>query len=402
METTTFTSCETVHSLLLVASSNAFFREKLLDTLQTTHWSVEEASGGADALAKLDDHSYQALLLDSWLADLEVSELIRLVRARRPKVDIFLFDAETGRPHLPDTAGRSAPARELFRLLQESGFVFNTQRVGSDEPMQENVSPEAVPQAEPLPGMIGSGQAMEKIYRLVRLVAPRNTTTLITGETGTGKELVAHAIHALSARAKKPFVVVNCSAIPEALLESELFGYVRGAFTGAVQSRLGLVHAAHNGTLFLDEVGDLPYNLQAKLLRFLQEGEVQRLGASEVGRVDVRVVAATNTDLRKAVEEGKFRQDLYYRLSVFPLEVPPLRKRPEDILPLAESFLEKFCEEASLPCKILSAAANRFLQDYRWPGNVRELQHSIERAFILAEENEQLLPLNFPSCLQKS
>jgi transcriptional regulator with GAF, ATPase, and Fis domain len=232
--------------------------------------------------------------------------------------------------------------------------------------------------------MIGSSRAMERVYRLVQMVANRDTTVLVTGETGTGKELVAGAVHALSRRAKHPFVVVNCAAIPESLLEAELFGHTRGAFTGAVQSRLGRIHVAQGGTLFLDEVGELPLSMQAKLLRFLQSGEVQRLGSSDVYRVDVRVVCATNVQLLELTRARQFRLDLYYRLAIFPVVIPPLRERWEDVRPLAEHFLEKLSEEGAMPRKYLSAEALGYLEKAEWPGNVRELQHAIERAFILA------------------
>jgi len=243
---------------------------------------------------------------------------------------------------------------------------------------------------EPLPGMIGSSRAMEQVYRLVQMVANRDTAVLVTGETGTGKELVAGAVHALSKRAKHPFVVVNCAAIPESLLEAELFGHARGAFTGAVQSRLGRIHVAQGGTLFLDEVGELPLSMQAKLLRFLQSGEVQRLGSSDVYRVDVRVVCATNQKLLELTRARQFRLDLYYRLAIFPVVIPPLRERAEDVHPLTEHFLEKLSSEAAMPRKYLSADALAFLEKAEWPGNVRELQHAIERAFILAGNDLEL------------
>jgi transcriptional regulator with GAF, ATPase, and Fis domain len=245
---------------------------------------------------------------------------------------------------------------------------------------------------EPLPGMIGSSPAMQEVYRLVRLVAPRNTTALITGDTGTGKELVARAIHLVSPRMKQPFITVNCAAIPEALLESELFGYARGAFTGAFQSKVGRIHSAHGGSLFLDEVGDLPLSMQAKLLRFLQEGEVQRLGSSDVVRVDVRVIAATNADLTDRVREKTFREDLYYRLSVFPIELQTLRERPDDIILLSLHFLRGFCQEAAVPEKRISPGAQQVLKQHPWPGNIRELRHVIERAFILSEQSREILP----------
>ena len=244
--------------------------------------------------------------------------------------------------------------------------------------------PRAAATAEPLPGMIGDSRAMQPVYRLARSVAPHRAPVLITGATGTGKELVAQAIHALSPRASRPMVTINCAAIPETLLESELFGCARGAFTGAVQSRLGRIHAAHGGTLFLDEVGELPLPLQAKLLRFLESGEVQRLGSPDVFQVDVRVVAASNANLARLAAAGAFRPDLYYRLAVFPIPLPPLADRTDDILPLARHFLP--------PGVSLSAAAEARLQRHHWPGNVRELRHAVERAAILAAPGSVIAP----------
>ena len=243
--------------------------------------------------------------------------------------------------------------------------------------------------------MLGTCEAMRRVYRLARLIVPRDTTVYLMGETGTGKELVARAIHQLGPRSHNPFVVINCAAIPETLLEAELFGHVRGAFTGAVQSRLGHIQAAHGGTLLLDEVGELPLGMQAKLLRFLQQGEVQRLGSSDIFRVDVRVIAATNANLSRRVEEGRFREDLYYRLAVFPIQLAPLQARGKDILRLAEHFLHTFCAEAGVPVKRISQAAAELLEHYAWPGNVRELKHRVERAFILSEIGEELLPAHF-------
>src|SRR5262249_44428332 len=216
---------------------------------------------------------------------------------------------------------------------------------------------------------IGASNAIQQVYRLARMVAARDTTVLLTGETGTGKELVAEAIHALSARAKQPFVVVNCAAIPEALLEAELFGHARGAYTGAVQSRLGRIHVAQGGTLFLDEVGELPLSMQAKLLRFLQNGEVQRLGSPDVHRVDVRVVCATNQRLLDLVHAKQFRQDLYYRLAIFPIELPPLSERRGDITALAEYFLERLSREVGMAKRQLDAETLELLENSHWQGN---------------------------------
>ncbi len=233
---------------------------------------------------------------------------------------------------------------------------------------------------------------MRAIVEQVRQVAPTTATVLITGETGTGKEKVAQTLHHLSPRRDKPFIKVNCSALPAALIESELFGHVKGAFTGAANARKGRFELADGGTLFLDEIGDLPMELQPKLLRALQEKEVDPLGAEKPRKVDVRLLAATHTDLRRAVEEGRFREDLYYRLSVFPIHLPPLRERPKDIEALARLFLERIAKEHRRPVPDLTEATLDRLKAYRWPGNARELQNVLERAMILSPGRDLRLP----------
>ena len=243
-----------------------------------------------------------------------------------------------------------------------------------------------------LPEMVGTSESMRELARLIRLVAPRTTSVLIEGETGTGKEVVARALHRLSERSSKPFVVLNCAAIPEALLEAELFGHTRGAFTGAVQSRTGRIEAAHGGTLFLDEIGEMPMALQAKMLRFLECGELQRVGDNETMRVDVRVIAATHQPLEKLASsvgaERTFRLDLYHRLAVFPVEVPALRERMEDLELLTEHFLEQMGQQ--MPRKRLTTEALLKLREHSWPGNVRELMHVLERGAILAAERMEI------------
>jgi transcriptional regulator with GAF, ATPase, and Fis domain/CheY-like chemotaxis protein len=353
----------------LVASDNAAFRHQFLSA-DRSEGSVEEAFSGAHALSKLGSLSFDTLILDRHLPDLNVQEVADLVRLRFPHVKVTISAPPEEKIALPAPAEPPASFPASVRPYDASDSL------GLEK--------------EPLPGMVGKGRAMQHIYQLSRLVAARDTTVLITGETGTGKELVARGIHEISRRAANPFVVVNCAAIPEALLEAELFGHARGAFTGAVQSRVGRIHNAHGGTLFLDEIGDLPLTMQAKLLRFLQDGEVQRLGSSDVFRVDVRVLCATNVNLLNHVKQKLFRQDLYYRVAVFPMELPPLRERPEDIGPLAQKFLADLCQEAGVPAKRLSASSIAFLRQSQWPGNVRELQHSVERAFILAGQEMQL------------
>lgn len=361
-----------VPARLLVASADPEFRSQFLTASSSSQGNVEEALSGAHALAKLGTFSFDAVILDRSLPDLNVHEVADLVRRRFPKVKVNILDS--ARP-------TSAPASHPEPAVATAKTVL--------VPLPPE-QPSGAISTEPLPGMVGRGRAMQRIYQLANLVAARDTTVLITGETGTGKELVARGIHQISSRASNPFVVVNCAAIPETLLEAELFGHARGAFTGAVQSRVGRIHNAHGGTLFLDEIGDLPLTMQAKLLRFLQDGEVQRLGSSDVFRVDVRVVCATNVNLLNQVKQKLFRQDLYYRVAVFPVELPPLRERPEDIGHLAEKFLEDLCRESGVPPKRLSASSVAFLRQSHWPGNVRELQHAVERAFILAGPETQL------------
>ncbi len=239
-----------------------------------------------------------------------------------------------------------------------------------------------------LPELVGDSPAMREMARLVHLVAPRSTTVLIEGETGSGKEVVARALHRLSARSGKPFGVLNCAAIPESLLEAELFGHTRGAFTGAVQSRMGRIEAADGGTLLLDEIGEMPVGMQAKMLRFLESGELQRVGGNEMTRVDVRLIAATHQPLEQQTAEGSFRLDLYHRLAVFPIQVPALRERMEDIADLSEFFLEQLGQQS--PRKRLTLGAAAKLQQHSWPGNVRELMHVLERAVILAGPNPEI------------
>lgn len=243
--------------------------------------------------------------------------------------------------------------------------------------------------------LIGSGSSMENIAELVRLIAPRRCTVLISGETGTGKEVVARAIHKASPRSGSPMVCINCSAIPANLLEAELFGYVRGAFTGAQQLRIGRFEQANGGTLFLDEIGDMPLDAQAKLLRVLQEREFQRLGSSETFKVDVRVIAASNVDLLASVREGTFREDLYYRLNVVPVIMPPLRDRLEDVPALADHFMQKICRLERMPFKTISSEALAKLSGYAWPGNVRQLENAMEVAIVLSGERLALTTRDF-------
>jgi two-component system NtrC family response regulator len=262
-------------------------------------------------------------------------------------------------------------------VLQRAAYLSNLE--------QENRSLQQEAEQKEFAGLLGNCQPMQQVYRHIRLVGSSDVPILITGESGTGKELVARAIHDQSVRSREAFVAINCGAIPDTLLESELFGYEKGAFTGAVQQRKGRMESAQGGTLFLDEIGDVPLALQVKLLRFLQNHEIQRLGGKETIVVDARILAATNIDLQKAMNEGRFREDLYYRLCVVTIDVPPLRERGSDISLLARTFLMKFGDELKKPLKGFTPQAIDALTTHAWPGNVRELENRIKRAVVMAE-----------------
>jgi DNA-binding NtrC family response regulator len=392
---------------ILVASPSTVVRQRVLESLRSPARRFEQATGGAEALVHLESGFWQVLFLDRRLPDLDAEELSHIVRQRFPGIEVVLLDPESDAESttlqetenlLPEMWAASDPsicnvgAHALLGLRSESAPSGQSSATNNDEHSDGHHVFPAVHSilADPLPGMIGNSPVMQPVYRLARLLAPYNTTVLITGPTGCGKEIVARAIHHLSPRAGRAFVVVNCAAIPETLLEAELFGYARGAFTGAMQSYAGRIQAAQGGTLFLDEIGEMPLNLQPKLLRFLEQKELQRLGSSEVVRVDARIVSATNAHLLSLVREGKFREDLYYRLCGFPIEIPPLCDRSEDIGQLAAHFLEKYASR--LPAPQLSQQALQLLKTQPWNGNIRELQTAIERALILSEDQPLIRP----------
>jgi len=372
---------------ILVASPSTVVRQRVLESLRSPVRRFEQATGGAEALVHLESGFWQVLFLDRRLPDLDAEELSQTVRQRFPGIEVVLLDPES------DAGATALEAKE--DLLPEMWPALPQDRDKDKDKDNDNDRSKLLLAAHstfeaPLPGMIGNSRIMQPVYRLARLLAPRNTTVLITGPTGCGKEIVARAIHHLSPRATRTFAVVNCAAIPETLLEAELFGHARGAFTGAMQSYAGRIQAAQGGTLFLDEIGEMPLSLQPKLLRFLEQRELQRLGSAEVVRVDARVISATNAHLPTLVREGKFREDLYYRLCGFPIEIPPLRDRPEDIAQLAAHFLAK--SASRLPAPELSAEALQLLKTQPWAGNIRELQNAIERALILSEELAVIRP----------
>ena len=396
---------------VLVVSADAAMRARLSSALEAQRWEVREAAGGAAALMMMEQMAPHAALVDGLLPDLHLEGFADEVRANHPGVDLISLDGTIAPPAAP----RSPRRGELLQVLRSvregegspgepAAAVDQVQTKRESRRSQPSVgaarvglrssahSPRETVSADSLrlPELIGEAPVMLEVSRRIRLVAKRATTVLIQGPTGSGKEVVARALHRLSPRAERPFVALNCAAIPEALLEAELFGHARGAFTGAVQRRTGRIESAQGGTLFLDEIGEMPLALQAKLLRFLESGELQRVGENETVRVDVRIVAATHQPLACRAREGSFRADLFYRLSVFLISTPALCAHGEDIAALATHFLRR-TEKAGLPKELTSEAHER-LREYTWPGNVRELQHVLERASILAEDRPKITP----------
>jgi len=396
----------------VLTSADLSFRQRVRDTLTELHWQVREAAGGAEALAHLDAAPAETVILDSWLPDLEIREFVAEFERLHPSIDLVIVDDSSTRSTIRSPR-RNEVLYALRRVQDADGVTWNSAPIiernfserltaarAEDDPLcqaQTVVSPTMESRkpssgktgsAQRLPEFIGEHPAILEVSRRIRLVAPHTAAVLVQGPTGTGKELVARALHRLSPRYSRPFVALNCAAIPESLLEAELFGHTRGAFTGAVQGRVGRIEAAHGGTLFLDEIGEMPLALQAKLLRFVESGELQRVGENEPVKVDVRIVAATHRSLLQLTTEGSFRADLYYRLAVFLVRTPALAAHLEDLTLMARHFLTRMAETS--PAKELSQCATTRLQAHGWPGNVRELEHVLERAWILAEDRPEI------------
>lgn len=349
-------------------------------------YGVKGVVSGADALEELKEASYDLVLCDLKLPGLDGLEVLKTVHESLPEVETIMITAYGTIPSAIEAirAGAFDYVTKPFRAEEILGVIDKAlERIRLRREVHQ--LRRVVEQRFGFASLVGKSQAMQDVYTQIEKVAPARGTVLIQGESGTGKELVAKAIHFASPRKAGPFVVIDCGAIPETLQETELFGHVKGAFTGAIARRPGLFEEAHGGTVFLDEVAELSLGLQAKLLRALQDGEIRRVGDTRTIQVDVRVIAATNRDLEDEIGQNAFREDLYYRLNVFPIRLPPLRERREDIVLLAEHFLNRFGREGKL--KSLSPDALRLLMNYSWPGNVRELEHVLERATVLSEED---------------
>jgi two-component system response regulator HydG len=388
---------------VLVVDDEPALRRSLARVLETRGMKVAVAEDGTQGLEYMQRTPPDVALVDMMMPGLGGLEVLTRVKAMGLRCEVILMTA-------------FADVDSAVSAMKAGAYHFLTKPFHSNDAVAHAVGKAAEHQRladrarqleqvllskERFGAIIGDSPKVLEVFRLIEGVGPASSTVMILGESGTGKELVARAIHQHSTRAKKAFVAVNCGAIPKELVESELFGHVRGAFTGAQTARAGLFETADGGTILLDEVGDLPLAAQVKLLRVLQEGEIKRVGADETRTVDVRVLAATNVDLMARIQAGEFRRDLYYRLHVIAIELPPLRERGDDVLLLASHFLQKFARSMQRGAKRLSPEAARALCDYDWPGNVRELEHAMEHAMVLSQK-EVIMPVDLPFARQSS
>lgn len=385
---------------ILVVDDDADMRELAYDMLKDRGHQVSMAGSGEDALKRLTQEDYAVVLTDLRMKGMQGLELLIQIKREHPDINVILMTA-FGSVETAVEAMKHGASDYLTKPVKKDELIRVVERVIREAALRREVSRlrREVRKEYSFHQILGKSKAIQVVFDLIRRVADSPTNVLITGESGTGKELVAKAIHYNSDRKDAPFIPVNCAAIPEQLLESELFGHMRGAFTDAKMDKRGLFEEAQKGTLFLDEISELPLMLQAKILRAIQEKEIRRVGATKPISVDVRIIAATNLNLGEEVKNKRFREDLYYRLNVIELKLPPLRERREDIPLLVEAFLKKCGEVRGKEIKGVSEAALAMLMDYAWPGNVRELENVIERAVTLSR-GEKVSPDDLPAAVQ--
>ena len=382
---------------VLIVDDEADLRATVAESLTAEGFAVAEAGNAADAHERLRAFAYDALVIDLRLPDADGMEILDAALTRYPDVLAVMITGFGG-----VTEAVAAMKRGAIDFLIKPFQLAQLSRVLNGGLEQRRLRQENAELRAQLrdryrfDSVIGQSAAMQQVFSTLELVAPMNSTVLIQGETGTGKELIARTVHHNSPRGDQRFVAFNAAAIPEPLAEAELFGHSKGAFTGAVSARVGRFELAHRGTLFIDEVALMTPPLQAKLLRALQEREFERVGESRPVKFDARIVAATNTDLRKLVKEGQFREDLYYRLNVIPITLPPLRERREDIPLLARHFVQKSCRNNNLPPRTLTQDTVRVLMNYSWPGNIRQLENAIEHAVALTGAEKEITPRTLP------
>ena len=380
---------------ILIVDDEAKIRNILQDILELEGYQVLQAKDGHGAIEEIEKRNIQLVLLDLKLPGLNGIEVLRRSMELKPDLPVIIISGHgTVKTAVEAT---KLGAYDFIEKPLEAQRILITIRNALAKEEAEREKKSLIKNIRERYRMIGTSRAMREVYDLIEKIAPTNSRVLITGESGTGKELVARAIHNVSPRVSEPFVMVNCAAIPNELIESELFGHKKGSFTGAISDQIGKFEYAKGSTLFLDEIGDMATTTQAKVLRAIEEGEVQQIGDPSPKKIDVRVLAATNKELNVLIEKGNFREDLFYRLNVVSIHVPPLRERKEDIQDLAHFFLHGFCEENNIRMKQLSHGAVSTLMQYSWPGNVRELKSFIERLVILTESNhiseEQVISL---------
>ncbi len=386
---------------VLVVDDEEELRKAVVEILTLDGFEVDQASSAEDAAEKLAQTAYDVLITDHNLPGKTGVELLEESLARYPEI-ISVVITGYGTIETAVNAIKKGAYNYLtkpFRLVELPVMV----RKGLKERhlrFENQYLRKQLDEKYGFSNIIGTGRAMKRIFELVDTIAGLSSTVLIQGETGTGKELIAKAIHFNSPRKDQKLVSINCGAIPENLLESELFGHVKGAFTGAIQTRIGRFERAHGGTIFLDEIGNMPVSLQVKLLRVLQEREFERVGGNSTVKVDVRIIAATSSNLDEMVKDATFREDLYYRLNVIPINLPPLRERREDIPLLVHKFVEHFCETHKLDLKTVSPQVMKGLMSYDWPGNVRQLENLVERMVALTGNRPAILPPDLPAEIQ--
>ena len=368
---------------ILVVEDEPIIRTALRRLLERHDYKVSEAETVKESLERFDMDDFDVIISDLRLPGAPGTDLIKAT-----KTPVLIMTSYSSLRFAVDSMKMGA-VDYIAKPFEHNEIIESITRILRDRKIK--VAPAPIPEESSellIPGMIGKCSAMLELFRRIRKVAVTDSTVLINGESGTGKELVAQAIHKLSGRQASDMISVNCAAIPENLIESELFGHEKGAFTGATSTRTGLIEAANGSTLFLDEIGELPLEAQARLLRVLQENEIRKVGSVQSLKVDVRLVVATHRDLKQLIADGEFREDLYYRINVMALVIPPLRERDEDIHELAEVILERTCTRLKSPMLYFNQEATDVIQDYPWPGNVRELENAIERAVVLAESEE--------------
>jgi len=387
---------------ILIADDEESIRHVLTVLLTDRGYSVRAVSNGEEALQELAAREYDALVTDVRMPKLSGLELVPRALAIAPELTILVMSAY-GSHELALEAMKAGAYDYLGKPFRPDEVLLVLRKAEERERLraQNRLLRRELDRSGAGADLVATGPSMREVMRVVQKAAPTKATVLITGESGTGKEQVARALHQLSSRAERQFVAINCASLPPQLIESELFGHVKGAFTGAQSSRRGLFEEADGGTLLLDEIGDLPAPLQSSLLRVLQEGEIRRVGESRGVKVDVRVLASTHSDLGTAVAQGRFREDLFYRLNVVGIHLPPLRERPEEIAPLAARFLERHALRLGVAPRPLSLAALERLERHAWPGNVRELENALERALVLGEGAE-IEPDALPDAIAQS